>query len=79
MARGDVLTSLSGDIVTGEIEFTADKITGNIGTDIINEKGIILPETGGFGTTLFYTFGALFVVGAAIFLITKKRMGIANA
>jgi fimbrial isopeptide formation D2 family protein/LPXTG-motif cell wall-anchored protein len=79
MARGDVLTSLSGDVATGEIEFTADKITGNIGTDIINEKGIILPETGGFGTTLFYTFGALFVVGAAIFLITKKRMGIANA
>ncbi|MBQ8835452.1 MAG: isopeptide-forming domain-containing fimbrial protein [Oscillospiraceae bacterium] len=39
-----------------------------------NYKGSTLPETGGMGTTLFYVIGGLMVLGAAVLLVTKKRM-----
>ena len=65
------LTSLTGgDLVTGEF-----KNTGIIATDIENKTGTELPSTGGMGTTLFYIVGGLMVAGAAILLVTKKRMG----
>ena len=42
--------------------------------EIINEAGTTLPATGGMGTTIFYILGGLMVTGAAVLLITKKRM-----
>lgn len=39
-----------------------------------NNAGAQLPETGGMGTTLFYVVGSVLVIGAAVLLITKKRM-----
>ncbi|MBQ3528653.1 MAG: isopeptide-forming domain-containing fimbrial protein [Clostridia bacterium] len=39
-----------------------------------NSKGSTLPSTGGIGTTIFYIVGAVLVVGAVVFLVTKKRM-----
>ena len=44
------------------------------GLQIINLAGTQLPETGGMGTTIFYVVGGLLAVGAAVLLITKKRM-----
>ena len=41
---------------------------------VVNNSGTELPSTGGIGTTLFYVFGAILVVGAAVLLVTKKRM-----
>ena len=41
---------------------------------IENNKGTLLPSTGGIGTTIFYVVGGILVVGAAILLVTKKRM-----
>ena len=39
-----------------------------------NHKGVELPSTGGIGTTIFYVLGSVLLVGAAVLLITKKRM-----
>ena len=41
---------------------------------VLNQTGSILPSTGGMGTTLFYIFGAILVIGSGVVLITKKRM-----
>lgn len=41
---------------------------------IKNFSGSTLPSTGGIGTTIFYIVGAVLVIGAAILLVTKKRM-----
>lgn len=42
--------------------------------EVENGKGSLLPSTGGIGTTIFYIVGAVLVIGAAILLVTKKRM-----
>ena len=42
--------------------------------EVENKTGSLLPSTGGMGTTLFYIFGAILVVGSGVVLITKKRM-----
>lgn len=39
-----------------------------------NKSGTELPSTGGMGTTIFYVVGSILLIGAAILLITKKRM-----
>jgi len=41
---------------------------------VVNKTGAELPATGGFGTTLFYVIGGILVVGAAVALVSKKRM-----
>ena len=41
---------------------------------VLNQAGSTLPETGGMGTTIFYTVGGVMVVAAVVLLITKKRM-----
>ena len=46
--------------------------------EIENNKGTVLPETGGIGTTLFITLGALAVIGTGLFLVTNKRISKEN-
>ena len=47
-------------------------------TAVYNNAGTELPSTGGMGTTLFYVFGAVMMLGAAVLLVTKKRMAAAE-
>ena len=68
------LTSLSGNATNGEIKFTADKDKGSLSSDVVNNAGATLPETGGIGTTIFYVVGSILVLGAGVLLVTKKRM-----
>ena len=42
--------------------------------EINNQSGTELPSTGGMGTTIFYVLGSVLVVGAAVLLVTRKRM-----
>lgn len=42
--------------------------------DVENNKGSVLPSTGGIGTTIFYVVGSILVVAAGVLLVTKKRM-----
>ena len=72
------LTSLSGEKVTGEIEFTAAEDAGTLSADVENKAGVVLPETGGIGTTIFYAVGAIMVLVAVVLLVTKKRMASAE-
>lgn len=55
-------------------EGTGNTSTGIADITVANNKGSTLPETGGMGTTIFYVLGTILVLGAAIMLITKRRM-----
>lgn len=60
---------------------TSNNATLMVGTDhlfgltVENNAGAELPSTGGIGTTIFYVVGSVLVIGAAVVLITRKRMG----
>lgn len=55
----------------GDIKVDTSKVDE---VKVLNNTGSILPSTGGMGTTLFYIFGAILVIGSGVVLITKKRM-----
>lgn len=60
------------DDASGKIQVTLNQL---VDSTIENVSGIQLPEAGGIGTTIFYILGGILVVGAAVLLITKRRMG----
>ncbi len=42
-------------------------------SEVPNNKGTLLPSTGGIGTTIFYVLGGLLVVGAAVILVARRK------
>lgn len=46
--------------------------------DVENNKGAQLPSTGGMGTTIFYVVGGIMVLGAAVLMVTKRRVNSAK-
>ena len=56
------------------VEDTSGTYVTNKFDKVENNKGTVLPSTGGIGTTIFYIVGGLLAVGAGVVLVTKKRM-----
>lgn len=74
-ADNPTLITLSGDKETGSvITLNSNVKEGSLTSDVENKKGSTLPETGGIGTTIFYVIGTILVLGAAVLLVTKRRM-----
>ena len=71
----------SGYNQSADIEITIDTAKENPtiadlhkSSDVFNNKGSVLPSTGGIGTTIFYIIGAILVIGAGVVLVTRRRM-----
>lgn len=69
----------TGKVTSDETDTFYTKTTYNVdllttAVQVVNQKGNELPSTGGMGTTLIYVMGTVLVLGAAVLLITKKRM-----
>lgn len=67
-------TSKRDDVVITAGDGAASGAIGIGSTNILNQKGSMLPSTGGIGTTIFYIVGAVLVVAAGVLLITKLVM-----
>lgn len=63
-------------VITGatKAEDSATLTYTTVVAEINNQSGTELPSTGGMGTTVFYILGSVLVLGAAVVLVTRKRM-----
>ena len=64
------LTSLTTTYDGAEVE------NGTITNSVENNTGMELPETGAKGTVMLITISTMFVMVAAVFMITRKKMSI---
>lgn len=69
--------------LTSKISFTVkakrtDNTVARTEVKVINYTGTELPETGGFGTTLFITLGSIIVLSFGLLLVTKLRLSKEN-
>lgn len=62
-----VVVGENGILTVDDSTSTVAKVT------VENNKGPVLPETGGIGTTLFYVVGGALVIGAAVLLVVRRR------
>ena len=75
LADNPKLTKLEGTGNPGfEFNLTPDLTEGSLTADIINEKGTVLPATGGIGRKIFYIGGGALLVASAVLLIARRRM-----
>ena len=71
------LTALTGNAENGRVTFAHPKDSTDLSTletSVVNKQGVVLPSTGGIGTTIFYAIGALLVIGAAVLFVSRRRV-----
>lgn len=45
-----------------------------VSVNVVNQKGLPLPTTGGMGTTVLYIFGTVLLLGAVLVFVVKRRI-----
>ena len=70
----DGYNMLSGPVTLTLVEDEGNAYTTATFDQVKNNKGTVLPSTGGIGTTIFYVVGAILVIGAGVVLVTRRRM-----
>lgn len=70
------LIEISLVTINSSIDLAVNSTTGTLSPKILNKRGVVLPTTGGIGTTIFYVVGSIMVIGAVVALIVKKRVDI---
>lgn len=71
----DTVTTTTTDGVTTSTSSFEEAADTDWGT-VENNKGSVLPSTGGIGTTIFYIIGTILVIGAGVVLVTRRRMNV---
>lgn len=67
----------NGNVVNTETDVKVEIVDTPVAVTavvVVNFTGSLLPSTGGIGTTIFYVVGGILVAGAAILLVTRKRV-----
>lgn len=59
--------------IKGQVINVGEGVNVKNTVEVLNNKGSLLPSTGGMGTTLIYLIGAALVLGSGIVLANKKR------
>ena len=77
-AKTATVTADGATVTNGTVTLSADQNTNQplATAQVINKSGTELPSTGGIGTTMFYVIGTVLVLGAAVLLISKRRMNV---
>lgn len=70
---GNLVSESTNATTSKTVEKNLDELDA-AALEIENQRGTLLPSTGGIGTTIFYVVGGILVIGAGILLVAKKRM-----
>ena len=62
--------------INGGVMGSGDLGTGLVSSNIINNTGTVLPSTGAQGTMMLIGGGSMFVIVAAVFMVTRKKMSV---
>jgi len=68
------ITNANKDAITTTDDKGKITLSPDTGVQIKNNKGSVLPSTGGMGTTIFYVGGGILFAAALVLLVAKRRM-----